>query len=77
MGHPVRLCIVKNLAERGETNVSEMQSCLAMPQSTVSQHLARLRAAGVIKPKRRGTEVYYQLVSEKARQVVGIFFGGR
>ncbi|MDZ5017191.1 transcriptional regulator, partial [Clostridium perfringens] len=36
LAHPVRLCIVKNLLEKGCCNVTNMHSCLGMPQSTIS-----------------------------------------
>ena len=41
LAHPVRLCMVNGLLEKGECNVSFMQSCLKTPQSTVSQHLQK------------------------------------
>ena len=44
LAHPVRLCIVKGLIERGPSNVSTMYTGLNMPQSTISQHLAKLKA---------------------------------
>ena len=43
LAHPVRLCIVKGLIERGPSNVSTMYTGLNMPQSTISQHLAKLK----------------------------------
>lgn len=70
LAHPVRLCIVKGLAEKGECNVSHMQNCLSLPQSTISQHLGKLRAAGIIKGRRDGVEVYYSLVNPLAEQVI-------
>ncbi|MFL0198890.1 ArsR/SmtB family transcription factor, partial [Clostridium sp. WILCCON 0269] len=48
LAHPVRICIVKGLLDNGECNVSHMQNCLNVPQSTISQHLQKLRAAGII-----------------------------
>jgi len=42
LAHPVRLCIVKTLLEKGECNVSHMQTCLDIPQPTVSQNLQKL-----------------------------------
>jgi ArsR family transcriptional regulator len=43
LAHPIRICIVKGLLEKGECNVSFMQDCLEIPQSTLSQHLQKLR----------------------------------
>lgn len=72
LAHPVRLCIVKNLAKNEECNVSHMQRCLNTPQSTISQHLAKLRSGGIIKGKRVGVEVYYTLVNPVVERVVNV-----
>ncbi|HEY8890801.1 MAG TPA: metalloregulator ArsR/SmtB family transcription factor, partial [Clostridium sp.] len=54
LAHPIRLCIVKGILDQGQCNVSHMQTCLKIPQSTVSQHLQKLRYAGVIEGNRKG-----------------------
>lgn len=74
LAHPVRLCIVKGLAGKRECNVSFMQHCLNMPQSTISQHLAKLRSCGIIKGKRVGVEVYYKLVNPFAERLINALF---
>ena len=61
LAHPVRLCIVAGLMRTGECNVNKIQTCLDLPQSTVSQHLARLREAGILVATRVGVEVYYRV----------------
>ncbi len=75
LSNPVRLCIVRELLERGECNVSMMQHCLELSQSTVSQHLAKLRDVGIIKGKRRSNEVYYQVINTEAGAVIKALFG--
>ena len=47
LAHPVRLCIVQGLLRKGYCNVGYMQECLELPQSTVSQHLQKLRSFGI------------------------------
>lgn len=74
LAHPVRLCIVKGLAGKRECNVSFIQHCLNMPQSTISQHLAKLRSGGIIKGKRVGVEVYYKLVNPFAERLINALF---
>lgn len=64
LAHPIRLCIVKNLIRVGSCNVSTMQGGLSIPQSTVSQHLSRLRSAGIIEGERQGVEVNYKIASK-------------
>jgi DNA-binding transcriptional ArsR family regulator len=74
--HPVRLCIVRGLLTNTneERNVSNIQNCLGMPQSTISQHLAKLRSAGVIEGRRSGLEVFYHVINEDAKKIVQILF---
>lgn len=68
--HPVRLCIVKNLLEKGSCNVTNMHSCLGMPQSTISQHLQKLKSVGIIKGERNGLEIVYEVVDERAEKII-------
>jgi len=72
IAHPVRLCIVKNLIDINSCNVSTMQNCLDMPQSTVSQHLAKLKSAGIIEGERHGVEIIYKVVNEEVRKVIEV-----
>jgi ArsR family transcriptional regulator len=77
IAHPVRLCIVRGLAEKGGCNVSHMQSCLEIPQSTISQHLQKLRAAGIITGARNGLEVNYQISDQRIVQLVRVLFANQ
>lgn len=70
IAHPVRLCIVKGLIENGPHNVSDMHSCLDMAQSTVSQHLSKLRTAGILKSERAGTEIIYSVDNEFIEKLI-------
>lgn len=72
LAHPVRLCIVKGLLENGECNVTYMQNCLDTPQSTISQHLQRLRSAGIVEGKRNGLEIYYKISNKKIADLISI-----
>ena len=74
LSHPVRLCIVKNLSEVEGSNVTNMQHCFELPQSTVSQHLAVLRILGIIKGNRNGLEIVYSLRNEKVRELIKLLF---
>lgn len=73
IAHPHRLCIVKGLMEH-ECNVSDIQECMELPQSTVSQHLAKLRNAGIIEGQRRGLEVCYKVVDEDVINIIKALF---
>jgi len=63
IAHPVRLCILRGLFQEGESNVGKMTTCLDIPQATVSQHLAKMKAVGIIRGKRKGTQVIYKLTT--------------
>lgn len=72
LAHPVRLCIVNGLINKGQCNVGYMQNCLGVPQSTVSQHLQKLRAAGIIEGDRNGLEVNYRVCNDKVKRLIEI-----
>ena len=74
LAHPVRLCIVKGLIENGGCNVSHMQDCLGIPQSTVSQHLQKLKTAGIIEGTRNGLEINYTVCDEDVINLVNTLF---
>ena len=70
LAHPVRLVIVKGLMSEEGCNVSEMQQCLNIPQSTLSQHLAKLREANILSSERNGLERNYYVVNEKVKDII-------
>jgi SAM-dependent methyltransferase len=60
LADPTRLRILA-LLEREELAVQELMEVLGMAQSRVSRHLGILREAGVVRDRREGTFVLYQL----------------
>ncbi len=72
ISHPVRLCIVRNLSRCDEANVNTMQECLRVSQSSVSQHLAKLKAHGIVEAKRDGKEIYYRICDERIRHLMAV-----
>ncbi|MEB8892060.1 metalloregulator ArsR/SmtB family transcription factor [Bacillus cereus] len=71
MAHPVRLQIVNELMHHKVCNVTQLTEILKLPQSTVSQHLAKLKGI-VIRAERKGLEMHYYIDNNKARQIVEI-----
>jgi DNA-binding transcriptional ArsR family regulator len=57
-----RLRIVDRLS-RGECSVGALTEMIGSDQSTVSKHLAVLRAHGVVLDRREGNVVYYKLMT--------------
>ncbi len=74
IAHPVRLCIIQGLIEKNSCNVTEMQNCLELPQSTLSMHLQKLRSAGIIEGSRKGLEVIYQIKDQQATELLSVLF---
>jgi DNA-binding transcriptional ArsR family regulator len=54
----------------GEKTVSELEDLLNLRQSSVSQHLARLRGDRLVNKRRDGKAIYYSLASSEARAIV-------
>ena len=75
LAHPVRLRIVRGLLRCGCRNVSCMEAQTGQSQASISQHLMRLRAAGVVKAERMSNEVYYEIVNPEVAAVMAALFG--
>lgn len=74
LAHPIRLCLIRGLLGKGQCNVSYMCDCLHLPQSTISQHLSKLRSAGVIKAERRGLEIYYSVTDKRVAHIISALY---
>jgi DNA-binding transcriptional ArsR family regulator len=73
LAHPVRLQIVHQLLGKKDFKCfTELQQILTLPQSTVSQHLHKMRSHKVLAHERKGTEVFYRVDDEKVKQTVYI-----
>ena len=69
MSHPVRLRMVGLLGE-GELCVKSLEETLGISQSSASQHLTRLKYAGLIESERKGHLVCYRLVKGAAARIL-------
>lgn len=65
LSHPARIEILKVLAKQKECMCGDIVNIIPLAQSTVSQHLKFLKAAGLIKGKIDGPKVCYCLNPEK------------
>jgi DNA-binding transcriptional ArsR family regulator len=54
----------------GELSVNELAEHVAKPAPSVSQHLAKLRMARLVRTRRAGTTIYYSLENEHVRELV-------
>jgi ArsR family transcriptional regulator len=46
-----------------------------LPQTTVSQHLARLRGVGIVRRRRHGSSVFYALADARIAQACDLIRG--
>jgi DNA-binding transcriptional ArsR family regulator len=65
LANPQRLRILSVLA-KGEMHVGDLQARIALTQSTLSQHLARLRAQHLVATRRQAQMIYYRIVDDEA-----------
>ncbi|PEP25833.1 ArsR/SmtB family transcription factor [Bacillus wiedmannii] len=70
LAHPVRLSLVKIMIEKGPINVTTMYETLQMPQSTISQHLSKLKATKVVTGTRKGLEIYYEVTDHRTKSIL-------
>ena len=64
-----RVHVLWLLADR-ELSVTELAEQVGKPAPSVSQHLAKLRMARLVRTRRAGTTIYYSLENEHVRQLV-------
>ena len=54
----------------GELSVTELAERVSKPAPSVSQHLAKLRMARLVRTRREGTTIFYSLENEHVSQLV-------
>ena len=64
-----RIRILWALIDR-ELAVNEIATTVGKPGTSVSQHLAKLRMARLVRTRREGTQVFYQLENDHVRQLI-------
>lgn len=69
LAHPVRIRVLELLSERDRA-VHELLTEVEVEQSNLSQQLAVLRRAGLVRQRREGGEVVYSLVVPAVRDLL-------
>lgn len=69
LANPHRVRLVEELRE-GEVDVNGLQKALGISHSSVSQHLAVLRAHRIVAERREGRHVFYRLTQAKLAEWV-------
>lgn len=68
MANPVRLKMLCCLS-KGKMQVGELVDKCGLAQSAVSQHLIKLKAAGLVRDERKGKYIYYHVNNLKAIKI--------
>ncbi|MEI4679774.1 metalloregulator ArsR/SmtB family transcription factor [Bacillus cereus] len=70
LGHSIRLEIMHILLRKGPLNVSQLWREVELPQSTVSQHLNKLKSLKLVSYDRKGLEVFYRVDDPKIIKII-------
>lgn len=69
LGNEKRLMVLCQLAD-GELPVGELQARIGLSQSALSQHLALLRAEGIVATRRDGQSIRYRIADPSALRII-------
>jgi ArsR family transcriptional regulator, arsenate/arsenite/antimonite-responsive transcriptional repressor len=75
LAHPVRLGIMRELAERPETCACDFTELFTVSQPTISSHLRVLREARLVRTRRRGNQICYSIDPQAVRQIEVLIAG--
>ena len=54
----------------GERSVGDLEAQVGLSQSALSQHLARLRADGLVATRRQAQTIHYRMASDEAKALI-------
>ena len=71
IGNAKRLEIAFVLRE-GEMKVGDLEKRIGLSQSALSQHLAIMRAEGIVQTRRKAQTIYYSIRNEKVLKILSL-----
>lgn len=71
LANPTRLLILCHVAQQ-ERAVGEMERDLGLKQPGLSQQLAELRQAGLVKTRRQSRSIYYSIADARVQALMGM-----
>ena len=75
LGHPMRVRILRILAQQTECICGDMVAALPVAQSTVSQHLKVLKNAGLVQDEIDGPRVRYCIEPDAVKRLKTLIRG--
>ena len=79
LGNEKRLLIMCHLATHGEMTAGDLAEAVDLSQSALSQHLAKLRADGIVAFRRAAQTIHYRVADKSALRVLTLLrdiYGG-
>lgn len=70
LGNPRRLMVLCQIATRGPTPVGELAVAVGLSQSALSQHLALMRAEGLVAFDRRAQMLHYRIADPRIARLL-------
>ncbi len=67
-----RLLVLCHLLVRGELTVTQLVERIGLSQSALSQHLARLRADGLVTFRRESQTLHYRVCDDRATRLLAV-----
>lgn len=73
MANRSRLVVLCELV-KGERTVGELEAVAGLSQSALSQHLAKLREAKLVRTRREAQTIYYALADPGVQRLIGVLY---
>ncbi|MCF6286025.1 MAG: metalloregulator ArsR/SmtB family transcription factor [Candidatus Hydrogenedentes bacterium] len=70
LAHPHRLRMVQMML-RGEHTVGELAEACGIPSHMASEHLGKMKDRGLLKPERRGRQIFYHVADPHLASILG------
>ncbi len=70
LSDPTRLLIFMYLAKRGEATIKDIAEALGRPENLISYHVNLVKRLGIVKFRKAGKHVYYNLADENIKNII-------
>lgn len=74
LSNEARLFVLCRLGQ-GEMSVGDLNDAVGLSQSALSQHLARLRADGLVATRREGQTIFYRIADGRVSALIEALHG--
>jgi len=74
LGNRRRLMVLCKLVEHGEITVGELARSVALSQSAVSQHLAKMRDEGLVAYRRESQTLWYRIADARTARLLATLY---